>query len=122
MSKSPEQPTCRPPENRRAHRRFPVNNAVRVECRTDPFGLSPDICLSALNISEGGLGLILGRRLREGQSVWAQIRVEGRRESLRRQATVVWALPLDGGRCLTGLRFDSPLSTGVVHRLASWVR
>jgi hypothetical protein len=119
---SPEHPASQLQVNRRAHRRFPVNNAVRVECRTDPFGLSPDICLSALNISEGGLGLILGRRLREGQSVWAQIRVEGRRESLRCQATVIWALPLDGGRSLTGLRFDSPLATALVHRLASWVR
>jgi len=73
--------------------------SVRAECRFEGANLAVEI----LNLSEGGVGLVLSKPLDKGQLVEVALECGG--ETIRKTGMVVWSMPCQSGVYQTGLRF-----------------
>jgi hypothetical protein len=96
------------PPNRRRSVRLPLRASVKVECRKGNMGLGPNITVSAVNMSQSGMRLVLKMDLPKGQEV--EIIIQGQGQPVKRLAKVKWALPRQDGAFDVGLDFDGQLS------------
>jgi hypothetical protein len=96
--------------NRRASARRPLRTNVKIECRKGGLGLGPNLAISAINLAETGVRLILKTALPKGQDV--EIIVLGSSQHIKRLAKVVWSHALENGTHDVGFDFERNLSFG----------
>lgn len=104
-------------DRRRSPRRVPrVGVTVRVR---RPGG--DNLAQTLLNISQGGIGIVVAERLDVGESVEILLHGFGLPEPLHLAATVIWCktMRLDASRACAGLAFGRPLTTDELAALAS---
>jgi hypothetical protein len=104
-------------QNRRHCRRKPPRQAIKVQCRRGSFGFGVNMADSFLDVSEGGVRIVVKAALDIGQDV--EIRLEGlNTRPVIRVAKVVWSLPLQNGNHCIGVHFEKPLAYADLQRLA----
>ena len=98
-----------PRPDRRSHPRLPPRPETQVSCLTPAPAGGHDLAVSAVDVAQGGVCLILKESLRPGQVLEVTLEnvLLGRR--VQAVAVVVWCLP-DGGHFRAGARFTRPLS------------
>ncbi len=96
--------------NRRATRRGNARTSVAIEVRKGTTGLGANLAAQFVDISEGGVRVILGAQLPLNSSIEIVLTGHGIRKPIKRVAEVRWIETLDAGRFLAGLRFDKPLT------------
>src|SRR5262245_53464808 len=104
--------------NRRLTRRRQLRHLIHVECRKGSLGLGANLAATFLDISEGGVRIILKAGLEHNQEV--EVRLSGPQltRTLTRIGKVVWALPLEDGRSCVGVQFEKRLAYRDVQLLA----
>jgi len=79
--------------------------------------LGPDLTLAVLDISEGGIRLLLKGPLGKGEQIELSLDDTGQVEVFHIGAEVVWAQPTRGGRYTVGLRFLCGLRLSELRQL-----
>jgi hypothetical protein len=108
--------------NRRASRRLAVTSLARIEFRKGALGLGPNLHVNTLDLSENGIRLVVRAEIAPGQEGEVLVGGVGLSRAIKRIARVVWVLPLEGGRWIAGLHFDSPLPYAALQRLGKSFR
>jgi len=96
------------PANRRGSQRLPVRGGVNIECRKGSLGLGQNLAVSAVNLSEIGVKLVLKTELPKGQEV--ELSFQGAGPPVKRIAKLVWLRPLPDGMHEAAFRFDANIS------------
>lgn len=102
------------PEDRREHRRITASIPVKF---TDGAEASTQ------DLSEGGMGIVLGKKVERGTTLEVMIGgagVEGA-EGIKTMATVMWSAETDTGAYTAGLKFDGP-SPDALARLRQFLK
>jgi len=74
------------------------------------LGGGPDPGAAVLDVSEGGIRLLVSAPLPKGQDVEVTLEAPGGRPPVTLRAEVVWSVPTADGRCCVGARLRAPLS------------
>jgi hypothetical protein len=90
-----------------------------VTCHRGGAGLGPDIAAAALDLSGGGIRLLLTLPVDAGLRVAVGLRPAGDRPPTVRGGVVVWSVPAGDGACCAGVAFDDPLTHAELDSLAS---
>ncbi|WP_461393560.1 PilZ domain-containing protein [Deferrisoma sp.] len=108
------------PEERRRHERIPKRATITCQEITYPLGQAPELEAEMLDVSEGGVRLVLGRPLDPERPVQVALRLVGwskhsseflkhDQDSVTRPLTAIGRVarhrPLDGGRHEVGIEF-----------------
>jgi hypothetical protein len=104
--------------NRRSSQRKHPRRTVKVECRKGTLGLGPNLVTSFLDLSEGGVRVILKVGFQPGDEVEVVLLGYGMKEAIKRLANVCWSLPLENGSHAVGLHFQKILPHRDVQTLA----
>jgi hypothetical protein len=104
--------------NRRLTRRREPRHMIKIECRRGALGFGPNLAAQFLDLSEGGIRIVLKTDLACKQEVEVRLSGPHLARTIMRIADVVWSLPLEDGRCCVGLSFQKRLSYGEVQTLA----
>src|SRR5436190_60836 len=91
--------------NRRASRRLPPGNLIKVQCRKSYMGLGPDIAFQLLDLSQTGVRLLVKTPVEKGREVEVLLTGACCAPLIKRVARVVWAVPVEGQRYAVGLHF-----------------
>jgi hypothetical protein len=110
------------PRNRRAFLRRTTKQSSRATCRKGMLGLGPDIAVRVLDLSEGGIRLLVKTPLKLGQDVEIGLLAPGGRREVLRKGKVVWVVPTAEGECCVGVQFDKHLDYSVLIDLSSLSR
>jgi PilZ domain len=104
-------------QNRRRSLRKQLRSAIKVQCRKGSFGFGQNIFETFLDLSEGGVRLIIKAPLELGDEV--EVRLEGLNviRPVVRVAKVVWSLPLESGHYCVGFQFAKNLAFADLQRL-----
>jgi hypothetical protein len=105
------------PRNQRASRRRSPKSSTRARATRNPLGLGPNIAVSVLDISEGGVRLLLKEDLRPGQEFEVNLESDARR-SVKMVARVIWSVATNDGRYCVGSCFLKPLGYADLQGLA----
>jgi hypothetical protein len=106
--------------DRRASRRRPPRDWVRIECRKGAHGLGRNIGKQFLDLSETGVRLLVSAELQVGDE--AEIILTGvgsLNKPLKRVGKVIWAFKTDEDLYCVGLRFAKPLAYMYVQQMSS---
>ncbi len=98
-----------PGRNRRQRYRLRCNGQGRIECRRLPPLQGQDLTICALDISEGGVCLVLRSILATGTEVEVVLYGVDGRPPVKRLGRVVWSAPLANGRACAGVTFALPI-------------
>lgn len=113
------QPESKPRERRVAPRRRP-KGGTRIACRKGSMGLGPNLAQSLLDLSEGGVRLLLGSALTTGQEVEVSLSAPGVTRDVKRLGQVAWCVPVaSGGHCV-GIRFDKRIDHATLRDLSQY--
>lgn len=104
--------------DRRVTDRRKARTGSRVEVRRGVLGMSPDLALKLVNVSEGGVQVRLVSAARAGEQVEVALWPPGKGHSVRGPAVICWCLPTPTGEFRAGLRLRRRLSTQLVDLLA----
>jgi hypothetical protein len=105
--------------NRRNSQRRRPRSSVKVECRKGACGLGPNLAVSALDLSDTGVRLVLSKPLDLLSEVETIISGYGMRDPIKRLANVRWQLKLENGQFCTGVEFQKRLVYRDWQNLAS---
>jgi hypothetical protein len=105
-------------KNRRSSQRKCPRRTVKIECRKGALGLGPNIAAGFLDLSEGGVRLLLKEGLEAGNETEVILHGYGMNKPIKRQASVCWSLPLENGLHAVGLHFLKLLPYRDVQLLA----
>jgi hypothetical protein len=105
--------------NKRSSLRKPARRTVKVHCRKGTLGLGPNVAVAFLDVSEGGVRLLVKAPLEPGDEVEVALHGYGLPEAIVRVAHVTWALPVDDGQHAVGLRFQKRIPFRAVQTLAT---
>ena len=117
-SESPTADDELPWADRRQNDRRPGRPGSRVEVRRGLLGMSPDVALKLVDVSEGGAQVRLKCGLRPGEQVEVALWPPADVQSVRGPAVVCWCLPTPTGEFRAGLRLRRKLIKEVVDLLA----
>ncbi len=106
-------------KNRRSSQRKPPRRSVKVECRKGALGLGPNIAAGFLDLSEGGVRLLLKIDTQPGDEVELQMLGYGMKTAIKRLANICWSLPLENGLFAAGVHFQKRLPYRDVQFLAT---
>ena len=95
--------------NRRTSSRRPPRGNVTIEVRKGSLGLGNNVAMLFLDLSEGGVRLIVTEELDRGAEVEVRITAYGMRKPLKALGAVRWVMPLDNGIFCIGIQFDKRL-------------
>src|ERR1700722_14552775 len=95
------------PNMRRSRRQSP-KRSTRLKAFRNPMGLGPNIAVSVLDLSEGGIRLILKESLAPKAEFEINLETSGSRP-VKAIAQVVWSLPLADGNFCIGASFQKDL-------------
>ena len=104
--------------DRRVADRKPPRSGSRVEVRRGLLGMSPDVALRLLDISEGGAQVRVKCALRPGEQIEVALWPPGNVQSVRGPGVVCWCLPTPIGEFRIGLRLRRHLPVEVLRHLA----
>jgi hypothetical protein len=107
------------PKNRRSAMRKPARRSIRLQCRHGSMGLGANVASSFQNISETGVQLLTKDTLILGEEVELILEGYGIPGTIRRIADVRWTVPLEGGGCRAGVRFQKFISFRDVQNLSA---
>src|SRR5262249_51451372 len=113
-------PTPGPPSQpvRLGNRRWPrVRPAPGTLVR--PVQGPPDPGAAVLDVSEGGIRLLVSAPLAQGQDVEVALEPPGGGPAVTVRAEVVWSVPTADGRCCVGAQLRAPLSPPDLQALTS---
>jgi hypothetical protein len=105
------------PRDRRKYPRMTPRTTVRVEYRVSPSGLKTSLAIDLLNISQGGLCIVVPEVL-PSKELEISIIGASSSEPITCPARVCWSAPLDNGSFCVGLQFQKRLLLEEVLRLA----
>ena len=105
------------PRDRRKYPRMTSGSTVRVEYRQNPLGLTTSVAVEFLNISQGGLCIVVPEEL-VSKELEISIIGASSSEPITCSARVCWSAPLDNGSFCVGLQFQKRLLLEEVLRLA----
>ena len=91
---------------------------ARVEVRRGLLGMSPDVALKLVDVSEGGAQVRLKCPLRPGEQVEVALWPPADVQSVRGPAVICWCLPTPSGDFRAGMRLRRRLIKEVVDLLA----
>jgi c-di-GMP-binding flagellar brake protein YcgR len=92
--------------NRRASKRMSARTSVSVEVRKGALGLGTNLAAQLLDISEGGVRVILKAPLDQKSEAEITLTGHGIRKAIKRIAVVSWSVKLESGLYATGLQFE----------------
>jgi hypothetical protein len=92
--------------NRRSSQRKPPRRTVKIECRKGSLGLGANLAVGFLDLSEGGVRLLLKTALQAGGEVEVVLMGYGMKTAIKRLANVCWSVPLENGTHAVGLHFQ----------------
>jgi c-di-GMP-binding flagellar brake protein YcgR len=95
--------------NRRSSMRRVPRSTVKVECRQGPCGLGKNLVVRLLDLSEGGMRLVLTTALAAKSEVEVLIFGAAQGRPLKRVANVCWCEALEDGNVCVGLEFQKRL-------------
>jgi hypothetical protein len=104
--------------DRRVNDRRKARAGSRVEVRRGALGMSPDLALKLVDVSEGGVQARLVASARAGEQVEVALWPPGKGHSVRGPAVVCWCLPTPTGEFRVGLRLRRRLPVEIVDLLA----
>jgi PilZ domain len=104
-------------DRRKYHRKTP-RSTVRVEYRQSPFGLKKSLAVQFLNISVGGLCIVVPEALASKEALEVSILGASQSKPITCLAKVCWSVPLDNGTFCVGLEFRKRLLFEEVLRIA----
>jgi hypothetical protein len=93
--------------------------SIRLQCRHGAMGLGANIASTFLDISETGVQLMTKETLKLGEEVELLLEGYGIQGTIRRIADVRWTVPLEGGGCRAGVRFQKFISFREVQNLSN---
>jgi c-di-GMP-binding flagellar brake protein YcgR len=102
------------PEDRRRHRRVSATIAVQLQDGEEA---------STQDLSEGGMGIVLSRKMERGTMLEVLIGGIGPSDpaAIKTMATVMWSAETDTGAYTAGLKFDGP-SPDALERLRKFLK
>jgi hypothetical protein len=95
--------------DRRSSSRRPPRGTVAIEVRKGSLGLGRDLAVLALDISEGGVRVIISGEIERGSEVEVRISAFGLQKQLKSLGVVRWVMPLDDDYFCIGVQFDKRL-------------
>lgn len=111
--------STKPKQRRVAPRRKPKGGS-RVSCRKGALGLGPNIAQALLDLSEGGVRMLVGASLKQGQEVEVALSGPGVAREVTRLGEVIWSLETAGGNHCVGVRFDKRLDHSTLRDLTQF--
>src|SRR3954471_5588856 len=81
--------------NRRTSSRRQPRNSVAIEVRKGSLGLGANVAVVFIDISEGGVRLVVDEELKRNQEVEVRISAYGIKKPLKSIGMVRWSMPLD---------------------------
>jgi hypothetical protein len=104
--------------DRRASDRRQARHGSRAEIRRGVLGMSPDLALKLVDVSEGGVQVRLVTAMRAGEQVEVGLWPPGDVQSIRGPGVVCWCLPTPTGEFRVGVRLRRRLAKEIVELLA----
>jgi len=92
--------------NRRSSKRMAARTSVAIEIRKGAMGLGANLAGQFLDISEGGVRVVLKSELPKQTEVEITLSGHGIRKPIKRMAKVCWAMKLESGQFVMGFLFD----------------
>jgi PilZ domain len=105
--------------NRRSSQRKAPRRAVRVECRRGALGFGPNLTDAFMDISDGGIRLILKTPLPLQSEVEVILTGYGVAKPIKRIANVCWSVTLEDGRVCVGINFQKRIPFRDVQLLST---
>jgi hypothetical protein len=116
--RGPRDPSAPITLGRRRSPRVRVQRGPRVRCRLASPGGGPDLDPEVLDVSEGGIRLLINATLTAEQQVEVTLEGPGQGQAFRRPARVIWSVPTADGFCCVGAQFEEPLGCRDLQALA----
>lgn len=104
--------------NRRSSKRMAVRTSVSIEVRKGALGLGANLAAQFLDISEGGVRVIVKSDIPQGSEVEVTLTGHGVRKTVKRCGVVCWSMKLESGQYAIGLHFDKRVSFAEVSAFA----
>lgn len=117
MSDTPVPPQPSRRQRRAAPRRSP-KGTTKVICRKGSLGLGPNLARALLDLSVGGVRLLVKEELRSGDEVEVTLSSPSTRRDIVRVAEIVWAVPVADGSYCVGVAFQKRLDHALLHDLS----
>jgi PilZ domain len=117
----PVQPAVAPKQRRTAPRRKP-KGSTRVACRKGALGLGPNLARSILDLSEGGIRLVVKSPLKLGDEVEVSLGAPGGLGDVSRKGDVVWVVPAADGTWCIGVAFQKRLDYSCLQDLCRFLQ
>src|SRR5438067_4655869 len=95
--------------NRRSSMRRVPRSTVKVECRQGASGLGKNLVVRLLDLSEGGMRLVVKADLAQKSEVEVLLFGAAHGKPLKRIANVCWSEILESGEYCVGLEFQKRL-------------
>ncbi|HEX3313341.1 MAG TPA: PilZ domain-containing protein [Gemmataceae bacterium] len=95
--------------NRRSSSRRPPRGNVTIEVRKGNHGLGTNVAVLFLDLSEGGIRLVVNEEFDRHQEVEVHISAYGLKKPVKSIGAVRWVMPLDNGLFCIGIQFEKRL-------------
>jgi hypothetical protein len=102
---------------RRLSPRYPPKVSTQISCREGTLGLGPNVALSAADLSETGLQILLSEPVERGRVVEVGLLAPGWQEEAKRLGMVMWTKPTPDGGCQVGVQLSQRLSRDALRDL-----
>jgi hypothetical protein len=113
------EPSAKPKQRRLTPRRKP-KGGTRVSCRKGALGLGPNIAQALLDLSEGGIRLLVGTPLKTGQEVEVGLSGPSVAREITRLGEVIWSVETAGGNHCIGVQFVKRLDHATLRDLTQF--
>lgn len=104
--------------NRRTSKRHVARTSVTIEVRKGALGLGANVAAQFLDISEGGVRVIIKSPMNPKDEVEITLTGHGVNKPVKRMATVAWVAKLETGQFAIGCLFDKRLAYADVTKFA----
>ena len=102
---------------RRLSPRYPPKVSTRVSCREGTLGLGRNLALSAVEMSETGVRLLLSEPVERGRVVEVGLLAPGWKEEILRLGMVMWSTPTPEGGCRVGIQLSQRIPYSALRDL-----
>src|SRR5438067_920828 len=104
-------------KNRRSSRRMSARSSATVEVRRGNLGLGRNLAVLLLDISEGGVCVVLKEALEPMDETAVLLSASGLVRPIKRISTIRWAVKLEDGNYCIGVTFDKRIPYAEVSSL-----
>jgi hypothetical protein len=103
--------------NRRLAPRRSPKKSSKITCRKGHLGLGPNLAVELLDLSEGGVRLVVKAVFNKGDEVEVGLMAPGGMREALRKGHVAWAVPTAQGQCCIGVCFEKYLEYALLSDL-----